>query len=71
MAQDFWTEVKRRVIKWEKQFRKNAANGTMENIESPLRALTPKDAQAGKKQLLPRRRLSARSHSSNTWPSAI
>jgi hypothetical protein len=34
MAYTFWTEVKRRVIKWEKRFRKDAAAGTMENIET-------------------------------------
>ena len=34
MVHDFWKEVKKRVKKWEKQYRKNAANGTMENIES-------------------------------------
>lgn len=34
MAYTFWTEVKRRVLKWEKRFRKDAAGGTMENIET-------------------------------------
>jgi hypothetical protein len=54
MARNFWTEVKRRVIKWEKRFRKNAANGTMENIET-LTGIDAKRLSGRKKTTLARK----------------
>lgn len=51
MAYTFWTEVKRRVLRWEKRFRKNSASGTMENIES-LTGVEAKRLSGRKKALL-------------------
>lgn len=54
MARDCWTQVKRRVLKWEKQFRKDAANETMENIES-LTGIDAKRLSGRKKAALARK----------------
>jgi hypothetical protein len=54
MVRDFWIEVKSRVVKWEKRFRKYAENGTMENIET-LTGIDAKRLSGRKKTTLARK----------------